>query len=105
MEKRFDLVFDDVMIKQLKKVANNGVVKQILTKMFDKLELIGPDAGKLLDSKLFIYELKTNHPPIRLYYVPSAEINEIKIFEFEMKTSPEKQKDTIKELREKLSKS
>ena len=105
MEKSYVLVFDDIMIKQLKKAANNGVVKQILAKMFDRLEQIGPDAGKLLDSKLFIYELKTNHPPIRLYYVPSAETNEIRIFEIEMKTSPEKQKDTIKELREKLSKS
>lgn len=105
MEKRYVLVFDEVMIKQLKKVARDGVVKQILTKMFDRLEEFGPNAGKLLDSKLFIYELKTNHPPLRLYYVPSVETKEIKIFEFEMKTSPEKQKGTIKELREKLSKS
>lgn len=105
MEKKYVLIFDDVMIKQLKKVANNGVVKQILAKMFDKLEENGPDAGELLDSRLFIYEMKTMHPPIRLYYVPSPNTNEIKVFEFEMKTSPEKQKDTIKELREKLSKS
>jgi hypothetical protein len=73
--------------------------------MFDKLEEKGADAGELLDSRLFIYELKTKHPPIRLYFVPSQNANEIKVFEFEMKTSPEKQKDTIKELREKLSKS
>ena len=99
------LVFDEVILKQLKKAAKNGNVKEILTKMFDKLELIGPDAGELLDSQLFIYEMKSMHPPIRLYYVPAKNTNEINIFEFEMKTSPEKQNRTINLLRKRLSKS
>ncbi|MBN2421349.1 hypothetical protein JXB27_03670 [Candidatus Woesearchaeota archaeon] len=105
MEKNYVLVFDEVIVKQLKKAAKNGNIKEILIKMFDKLELIGPNAGELIDSQLFIYEIKAKHPPIRLYYVPSKTINEIKIFEFEMKTSPEKQNRTINMLRKRLSKS
>ena len=59
-------------------------------------------AGKLLDSKLFLYEMKTNHPPIRLYYKHDKFTNEIKIFEFEMKTSPKKQRITIERIRKNL---
>ena len=55
METHFTLVFDDVMIKQLKKAAKNQHIKEILTKMLDKLELSGPDAGELLDSQLSLY--------------------------------------------------
>ena len=104
MEKKYNLVFDEVIIKQLKKAAKNGVVKQLLISLLDKLEEKGPEAGELLDSNLFIHELKTKHPPIRLYFVPSPNSNEIKVFEFEMKTSPEKQKETINKLRKKISK-
>ena len=55
----YTLVFDEEIIKQLKKVDGN--IKNILSKMFDKLELGGPIVGKLLDSKLFIYEIKNKH--------------------------------------------
>lgn len=51
MEK-FKIVFDEVMIKQLKKAAKNHQVKAVLSKMLDKIELLGPSAGELLDSKL-----------------------------------------------------
>ena len=78
-------------------------IKEILTKMLDKLELSGPDAGELLDSQLFIYEIKLKHPPIRMYFKYNKPTNEIYIFEFEMKTSPEKQKGTIKKLKQKAS--
>ena len=53
--------------------------------MFDKIELLGPLTGKLLDSKLFIYEIKAKHPPIRLYFKHNLATNEIYVFEFEMK--------------------
>ena len=76
MGTNYTLVFDDVMVKQLKKAAKNQHIKEILTKMLDKLELSGPDAGELLDSQLS---------------------------EFEMKTSPEKQEATIKKLKQKAS--
>ena len=102
METHFTLVFDDVMIKQLKKAAKNQHIKEILTKMLDKLELSGPDAGELLDSQLSLYEVKIKHPPIRLYFKHNKATNEIYVFEFEMKTSPEKQKATIIKLKKKL---
>ena len=97
----YTLVFDDVMIKQLKKAAKNQHIKEILTKMLDKLELSGPDAGELLDPQLSLYEIKIKHPPLRLYYKYNKLTNEIYVFEFEMKTSPEKQKATIIKLKKK----
>lgn len=103
MEKRYKLIFDDVMRKQLKKAAKNHHIKEILTKMLDKLELLGPDAGELLDSQLFLYEIKVIHPPIRLYYKHNKPTDQIDVFEFEMKTSPEKQKATIKKLKQKAA--
>ena len=101
MEKRYTLVFDKVMIKQLKKAAKNQHIKDILTKMLDKLENLGPDAGDLLDSQLFIYEIKTKHPPIRLYFKHNKQTYEIYVFEFEMKTSPETQQITIEKVKRK----
>ena len=106
MGTNYNLVFDDVIIKQLKKAAKNQHIKEILTKMLDKLEFSGPDAGELLDSQLSLYEVKIKHPPIRLYYKHNKLSNEIYVFEFEMKTSPEKQKATIIKLKKKtISKS
>ena len=106
MEKHYTLVFDDVIAKQLKKAAKNQHIKEILTKMLDKLEFSGSDAGELLDSQLALYEVKIKHPPIRLYYKHNKSTNEIYVFEFEMKTSPEKQKATIIRLKNKtISKS
>ncbi len=103
MEKRFVLVFDDVMTRQLQRAAKNNQIKGILTKMLDKLELKGPDAGELLDSKLFIYEIKNKHPPIRLYYKHNHITDEIYVFEYEMKTSKKSQQKTIGKLRQKAS--
>ena len=101
MEK-YCIVFDEVMKKQLEKVANDVKIKEILKKMFDKIELLGPLAGKLLDSHAFIYEVKCKRPPIRLYYNYEIKTNEIIIFEYEMKTSEKKQQKTIEGLRRKL---
>ncbi len=101
METNYTLVFDDVMIKQLKKAGKNQDIKGILTNMLDKLELSGPDAGELLDSQLSIYEVKIKRPPIRLYFKHTKLTNEIYVFEFEMKTSPEKQKATIIKIKRK----
>lgn len=101
MEKAFTLIFDDVMVKELKKAAKNGHIKSILASMLDKLELFGHDAGKLLDSELFLYEIKSKHPPLRLYFKPKKDTNEIYVFEFEMKISEEIQQKTIKRLKQK----
>lgn len=97
----YKLIFDDVIIKQLKKIAKNNHVKNIITKMLDRLELLGPLAGKLLDSKLFIYEIKNKHPPIRLYFKHNENTNEIYVFEFEMKTSEKEQQRTIDKIKKK----
>ena len=101
MEKHYKLIFDEVMIKQLKKAAKNQHVKNILTNMLDKLEYAGDDAGELLDSQLFIYEIKNKHPPIRLYFKHNTQTDEIYVFEFEMKTSKEKQQSTIGRIKQK----
>jgi len=95
----FPLVFNDVMIKQLQKAAKNQQLKDIINTMLDELEARGPDAGKLLDSHLFIYEMKRKHPPIRLYFKHQFQTNEIYVFEYEMKTSEEKQQRTIEKIR------
>ena len=100
-EKTFTLIFDDVIIKDLKKAAKNEHIKSILSTMLDKLESFGPDAGKLLDSKLFLYEVKNKRPPLRLYFKPKKDTNKIFVFEFEMKTSGETQQKTISRLRQK----
>ena len=102
MEGIYVLVYDEVILKQLKKVDQQ--VKNILSKMFDKLELAGPNAGELLDSRWFIYEIKSKHPPIRLYFRHNIVTDEICIFEFEMKTSSEKQQNTIEKIKFKVSK-
>jgi hypothetical protein len=91
------------MIKQLKKAGRNRKIKEILSKMFDKIELAGSSVGELIDSQLFIYEMKNKHPPIRLYFKHNKGTNEIYLFEFEMKTSEEKQQRTIQRIRYKAS--
>lgn len=99
---KYELVYDEVILKQLKKAAKDNKVKEILSKMFDKLENKGPEIGELLDSKVFIYELKNMHPPIRLYYKPDLETDKIKVFEFEMKTGQDKQQKTIDKIKNKV---
>ncbi|MBU1198903.1 MAG: hypothetical protein KKF46_05730 [Nanoarchaeota archaeon] len=105
MNKSFELIFDDVILKQLKKAGKNQKVREILKKMFNKLELAGPSVGDLLDSQLFIYEIKNTHPPIRLYFRHDRITNDIKVFEFEMKTSKERQQKTIQKIKFKVKNS
>ncbi|MBI5002547.1 hypothetical protein HZC31_04120 [Candidatus Woesearchaeota archaeon] len=102
MEKKYPLIFDEIIVKQLQKEASNSHIRKILTRMLDKIELLGQYAGELLDSKLFLYEVKNKHPPLRLYYKHKKETDEIYVFEFEMKTSPEKQKKTISRLKKSI---
>ena len=101
MPDNFTLVFDDVIVRQLRKIAKNKPIKNILSKMFDRLEETGPQTGKLLDPHLLIYELKNMHPPIRLYFKHNVKTNEIYVFEFEIKTSQTKQAWTIDKIRKK----
>lgn len=100
----YELIFDEVMIKQLKKAAKNQHIKILLTKIFDKVEEKGSEAGDLIDSQLNIYEVKMKHPPIRLYYLSSKNDNKVYVFEYEMKTSQEKQQNTIDKIKDKAKK-
>ena len=95
----YALVFDEVMKKQLIRAAKNQQLKEILTIMLDEIEPKAPDGGELVDSHLFIYKMKSKHPPVRLYFKHHLPTDEMYVFEFEMKTSPEKQKKTINKLR------
>ncbi len=101
MPDAYTLIFDKVIIKQLKQAAKNKTIRDILTKKLNKMEEKGPGAGKLLDSKLFIYEIKNKHPPLRLYFKHNKNTNEIYVFEFEMKTSHERQQKTIERIQKK----
>ncbi len=101
MAENYRLVFDKVILKQLKKVARDNPTKQILSKMLDRVEQAGPMAGKLLDSHLSLYEMKAMRPPIRLYYKIAEVAKEAYVWEYEMKTSQEKQHWTIQRIKEK----
>jgi mRNA-degrading endonuclease RelE of RelBE toxin-antitoxin system len=103
--KKFELVFDKVILKQLKKAGKNNFMKNVLTNIFDKIEELGPRAGKLLDPKLQLYEVRLKHPPIRLYYKHNTFNDEIYIFEYQMKTSEKAQNILIEKIRKLLSKS
>lgn len=101
MENNFKLVFDEVILSQLKQLGKNNNLKLILSKMLDKMELLGPRAGELIDSHLFLYEIKSKHPPIRLYYMHTKQSNELYVFEYELKKSQQKQQKTISKLQQK----
>ena len=101
MGENFVLVFDEVMLKQLKKLGADANLRLLLSKMLDKIEEHGPLARKLLDSHLHIYEVKMKRPPIRLYYKHNLTTNELYVFEYEMKTSLEKQHQTIEKIKRK----
>ena len=96
----YEIKFDDILLDQLKKVDESE--KKILSKMFDKIEEKGPKAGKMIDSKLFIYEMKNKRPPIRLYFKHMKDSKNIWLFEYEMKTSEKKQKRTIGRIKDRI---
>lgn len=100
--KNYEIIFDDVILSQLKEAGKNMHIKNFLSKMLDKIEELGPNAGKLLDSHLFLYEVKNKHPPIRLYFKHMKDSTKIYVFEYELKTSEDKQKKTIFRLRERI---
>jgi len=99
MEKRYNLIFDEVMIKQLKSLGKDANIRYLISNMLDKIEILGDLAGKILDSQLHIYEIKNKHPPLRLYFKPIVNSNNIYIFEYDMKTSSQKQQKTIEKIK------
>ncbi len=101
MPPNFEIIFDKVILTQLKKLGKNQEIKKRLSKMLDRIEDFGPRAGKLLDPKLNIYEIKSKRPPIRLYFRHVKKSGQIYVFEYELKTSTTKQRATIKKIKEK----
>ncbi len=101
MGSRFEIVFDAVILGQLKSLGKNPELRGKISKMLDKIEELGPRAGKLLDSKLGLYEVKSKKPPIRLYFKHLVDEDKIYVFEYEIKTSAVRQKKTIGKLKEK----
>ena len=100
----FQIIFDDVILYQLKKAGRDSRLRVMLSTIFDKIEELGPRAGKLIDSHLFVYEIKLKSPPIRLYFKHVKDSNNIYLFEYELKTSEEKQKRTISRIKDKVRK-
>jgi len=101
MAQRFQIIFDEVMLNQLKKLGKNQELRDRISKMLDKIEELGPRAGKPLDLRLNIYEIKGKRPSIRLYFKHVKNTNQIYVFEYEMKTSATRQRKTIGKLKEK----
>ena len=100
--KNYELVFDDVILTQLSKLRNDTHTREIVSKILDKIEELGPNAGKLIDSRLHLYEVKRMHPHIRLYFKIEEDKKEAKIFEYEIKTSQEKQQSTIDKIKKRI---
>lgn len=103
MEKKYSLVFDEVMKRKLEKAITKSSYRDMIKQWLDELEKQGPNAGKLLDNHTWLYELKSKHPPLRLYYHYSKSTDKIILFELEMKTSEKKQQDTINKLMSSLT--
>lgn len=99
----YTVVFDEVVKEQIEKALTKGNIKAIIKQWLDDLEKHGPNAGKLLDNHIWLYEMKSKHPPLCLYYHSQKALNKIIIFAFEMKTSEKKQKQTINKLMQRLS--
>lgn len=102
--KRYKIIFGWSVLKKFKKIEKKKDIKELLTKMFDKIEEKGPDAGKLLDSALNLYEIKSKKPPLRLYFEIIFENNIAEIIDFEMKKSKNMQNYLIEKIRNYLRK-
>lgn len=103
MSSNYLVVFDEVIKSSLEKIILKGEYRQIIKQWLDKLEDIGPKAGKLLDNHVWLYEIKNKRPPLRLYFCHQESLHKIIIFEVEMKTSKLQQKKTINTIRRRLS--
>lgn len=96
---KYILIFSKTIFKKLKKLEKQQDVKSLLSKMFNKIEELGPDAGKLLDPVLHLYEIKSKKPPIRLYFEVIFEGNKAEIIDFEMKKSQDNQNFVINRIK------
>jgi len=93
--KKYELIFGDTILKKLKKIESEKDIKKRVSKMLDKIEEKGPKSGKLLDSIVNLYEIKSKKPPLRLYFEIIFDGNKAEIIDFEMKKNPENQNKLI----------
>lgn len=101
---KYTLLFREEIKDQLNCLHDKQLMV-LLNKMFDKMEILGPNAGSLIDSRRSLYEMKMKKLPLRLYYQVLDSERKILVFEFEMKTSSEKQQKTINKIKNELRQS
>lgn len=94
----YKLIFGKSILKKLKKIENKSDIKNLVSKMLNKIENKGPSAGKLLDPVINLYEIKSKSPPLRLYFQIIFKRKNAEIIDFEMKKSKNKQNTLIKKL-------
>ena len=80
MEKRYEVVFDEVVKVRLQKVIVESEYRDIIKGWLDDLEAGGPASGKLLDNHIWLYEMKSKRPPLRLYFYHQQSTGKIIIF-------------------------
>jgi mRNA-degrading endonuclease RelE of RelBE toxin-antitoxin system len=97
--KHYKLIFGKSVLKKLKKIEKKKDIKNLVSKMLDKIEDQGPKAGKLLDPVINLYEIKSKKPPLRLYFEIIFENNIAEIIDFQMKISQDKQNTLIKRIK------
>ena len=97
---KYRLIFGKSILKKLKKIENKSDIKNLVSKMLDKIEEKGPDAGKLLDLVVNLYEIKSKNPPLRLYFEIIFEGKNAEIIDFKMKRSQDKQNLLIKKIKD-----
>ena len=102
---KYTLFFKEKVKDQINKFHDKKDITTLINKMLDKMEILGQHAGNLIDNKRSLYEIKMKSPPLRLYYQVIEHEKKILVFEFEMKTSPKKQKKTINKLKKEIDKS
>lgn len=93
----FEINFDKKALKQIRKLSKDKMTRELIKSKLDFLEIKGPNCGKLLDSKLNLFELKSKLPSLRIYfYVRDYEIT---IIETHIKKSSAVQKKLIKKIK------
>lgn len=97
---KYQLIFGESIFKKLKKLEKQKDIRELVSKMLNKIEENGPKSGKLLDPILHLYEVKSKKPPLRLYFQIIFEGNKAEIIDFEMKKSSENQKSLLKKIRD-----
>jgi len=96
----YALWFDDVAKKQLEKLSRNLAIQGIITKMLHRIKTHGNAAGKIIEPQIGLYEVKSKHPPLRLYYQEEGRI--MHIFAIRMKHSQKDQQRTINSIISKI---